>query len=223
MRPGLTLWAFNSELPAHVLAVIGAAAVGAFLVGWLAQVAASLLFGQKVPRWPLWIVRALGGVCAGWLVALWLFGGGGGGLGGEGGFGLGGPGKGKEQTAATSDGEKKEKKEAVTPPGEGDTLRIEVLGDAPLKQIAKAGTFDAARRYRVAGERDLRTLDEVKELIRRRKESLARLEIVVYRDSPARDRPQVAELVGWARDLENGGKGRLKVDFLEPDRYAPLE
>ena len=66
-------------------------------------------------------------------------------------------------------------------------------------------------------------IDEVKDLIRKRKESLARLEIILYSDSPAADTRQVAELVSWARDLENGGKGRLKVDFSVLESHAPKE
>jgi hypothetical protein len=224
MSAGVGLWAIGSDLPVRVLAVVGAAAIGAFLLSWLVQVLCSVAFGQKLPPWPRWGLRVLGGVAAGWLVALWLFGGGGGGLGGEGGFGLGaGTGKGKEMTGAvTSADEKKEKKEEAAP-SQGATLPIEVLGDAPLKVMAKSGNFDPTRRYRVAGERQLRTLAEVKELIRQRKSSLARLEVILYRDSPARDTRQVAELVTWAGDVDTGGKDRLKVDFSMLDSYAPKE
>ncbi len=49
------------------------------------------------------------------------------------------------------------------------------------------------------------------------------MEIIVYQDSPARERPVVADLAEWARDLEDEGKGRLRVDFAESDRYAPVE
>ena len=217
------LWAITtSNLPVKLLAVVGSAAVGAFAVGWVIQLTAAS-FGQKVPRTPLWILRGLGGLAVGWLVVkLWLFAGGGGGFGGPGGMGI-GAGEGTGGVQKADDVKKNDKKEKETPQGEGDTLRVEVLGDEPLKKLAKSANFDAARRYRLSGERDLRTLDEVKDLIRQRRSALARVEIILYKDSPTDNRPQVADLAAWARDLDNEGKGRLKVDFSEPDRYAPVQ
>src|SRR5262249_10878041 len=75
--------------PVKVLAVVGGATLGAFLVGFVVQALARLLTTQKVPPWPLMGVRLLGAIVAGWLVALWVFGEGGGGLGGPGGRGFG--------------------------------------------------------------------------------------------------------------------------------------
>jgi hypothetical protein len=46
--------------------------------------------------------------------------------------------------------------------------------------------------------------------------------VVVYRDSPATDRPPVAGLTDWARDLEPK-PARLMVDLYEPDRNAPAD
>jgi hypothetical protein len=216
------------DLPVRIMAFIGMTVAGAFLLGWGAQMLSRMTFNQKVPPWPLWGVRVLGAVLFGMLAWVWLFGGGGTGLGGGGGYNLFG-GKGKvakdDKDAKDEDkGKGKGKKEGVGEvPVPGDTLRVEVLGDEALRKVAGGKGFDAARRYRVAAEGGLRTLDEVQKLVLKRRGQttpLRRLEVVIYLDSPARDRPQVAELVGWARDL-NGEAGRLRVDFIEPDRPAP--
>jgi hypothetical protein len=162
-----------------------------------------------------------------------VFGGGGGGIGGEGGWGLGsGKGTGQEKEGADkfvkADGDKdKDKSKKQQPPAaEMETLHIEVLGDAPLKKIAKDGAIDPGKRYRVAGETELRTLPEVQDIVRRRRRGtppLKRLDIILYQDSPARERPQVANLADWASDLEETASGRLMVDFAVTDRYAPVE
>jgi hypothetical protein len=219
----------GSDLPVRVLAVVGGACLGAFVVGWLAQVLARLAFNQKVPPWPLWAVRLLGGLVCGWLVWLWLFGGGGGGIGGPGGWWGGGQGKGeadkgkpKEERPEKDKDRKKDKDKSFSPVPPDESLRVEVLGDAPLKKLE--GKFDPHRRYRVGREARLLTLEEVQARVRKRragKPPLRRLEVVLYKDSPARDRPQVAALVRWAEDLD--GSERLRVDFSEPEQDAPLE
>jgi hypothetical protein len=230
----MALLAFAADLPVRVLAVIGAGALGAFLIAAVVQVAVKLAFGQKVPQWPLWGIRVLGGVACVWLVAMWLFGGGGGGIGGSGGLGVGGGStseKDKEHTASEKSdkdrGKPKDDKGKVdtTPASESETLRVEVLGDAPLKKLAKGSNFDASKRYRVVGESSLRTLDEVQKVVRERREHkapLKQLEVVLYLDSPDRGRPQVASLVDWANDLDEQ-RGKLQITFSEKNRYAPLE
>lgn len=221
-----------TDLPVRILAVIGAAAAGALVLTAVLQLLVKVLFRQKLPPWPIWGIRVLGGVLCGWLVALWLFGGGGGGIGGGGGFGLGaGPSTEKDKDRTVSEKSDKDKdkegkaKKEPPPVTEKETLRVEVLGDAPLKKIAKSANFDGGKRYRLAGEANLRTLEEVKNVIRKRREekpSLKQLEVVLYLDSPERQRPQVAMLHDWATDLDEQG-GKLLITFSEMNRYAPLE
>jgi hypothetical protein len=120
----------------------------------------------------------------------------------------------------------KDKDIGKTPPPE-ETLRIEVLGDEPLKKIAKSETPDSRKRYRIQGESKLYTFEEVRKRIKERRSGtppLRRLVVVVYLDSPARDRPQVRDLEDWARDLEpDPQRGKLKVDFSAPDENAPID
>src|SRR5436305_7925867 len=75
----------------RVLAIIGGAAIGAFVTGFLTQAIVRGYTGQKVPRWVVWTLRVLGGFAMGWLVYLIVYGHGGSLFGGFGGGG--GPGK----------------------------------------------------------------------------------------------------------------------------------
>lgn len=208
-------------LAEKILAVIGGAVMGGLVVGVLAQLLARAFTTQKLPRWPLLTVRLLGAVIGGWLVALWVLGGGGAGLGGAGGWGLGsGPGKGEGEKAvevSKQDGEGKKNGETRTPADE--TMRIEVLGRATVSE----SDIQAERWYRIDTDEGSRllTFAEVKEAIKTRQQQqppLRRLELVLYNNSPAKDVAVVSQLRTWASEL-NGGK--MKVDILQPDADAP--
>ncbi len=207
-------------LAEKILAVVGGAVVGGLVVGLLAQLVTRAFAAQKLPRGPLLVTRLLGAVIGGWIVALWVLGGGGPGFGGQGGWGFGsGSGSGAKTTeVAKKDGEgKKTNGETKAPAAE--TLRIEVLGQGSLqKQDANASRF-----YRIDtgdGQR-LLTFAEVKELVKKRQTEqppLRRIEIVLYKDSPDERVPIVSQLKVWAGDLEGG---KMKVDISQPDADAP--
>lgn len=209
-------------LAEKILAVVGGGVMGGLVVGLLAQLLARAFTAQRLPRWPLLTVRLLGAVIGGWLVALWVLGGGGPGFGGAGGWGLGsGPGQGESEKTVEvgkkdSDGQQNERVQ-MTP--EGETLRIEVLGRAALPEA----DVRAERWYRLEtaeGPRAL-TFAEVKEAIKSRQEKsppLRRIEMVLYKDSPDERVPLVSRLRTWASDL-NGGK--MKVDLAQRDAEAP--
>jgi hypothetical protein len=214
------------------LAVAGAAALGGVLLGLLTQLIVKATTARKLPPWPLNTVRVLGAVASGWLVALWLFGGGGPGIGGTGGWGFGsGSGRGdadKNAAAKDRDGAGKGGKGGDKSPVPADeSLRVEVLGDPALLRIAGGGNFDPARSYRVAGAEGgrLLTLAEVKDAIRGRQQQappLRRLVLVLYTDSPEKKVGRVEDLKTWADDLVvRGTKDKLRVDFSEPDEAAP--
>jgi hypothetical protein len=234
----------GSDTPIKVLAVVGGAALGALLSGVALQVGVKLAFAQQVPRWPLWGVRGLGGLLFGFLVYLWLFGGGGGGIGGPGGW-FGGSGKdgarnregteqprpkdkSTDQKSKDKDREKKDKekdRDGKSAVPEVELLQVEVLGNDALKKISRSDTFDSARCYRIKGQTRLLSLEEVRKLILERrmgKPGLRKLEIFVYLDSPATDKPQVVGLESWARDLDPQ-RGKLEVELRAPDRNAPVD
>ncbi len=214
------------------LAVAGAAAVGGVLIGLLCQLIVKATTTRKLPPWPLNTIRILGAVASGWLVALWLFGGGGPGIGGIGGWGFGsgsGRGEGDKKAAETDKGaaDKGGKGKGNTAPVPADeSLRVEVLGDPALTRIA-GGNFDPARCYRVAGADGgkLLTLAEVKDAVKQRQQQsppLRRLVLVLYTDSPEKQVGRVEALKSWADDLVvRGTKDKLRVDFSEPDEPAP--
>jgi hypothetical protein len=203
-----------------ILAVLGGAVVGAVVVGLLAQLLTRAFTAQKLPRWAMLVMRLLGGVIGGWLVALWVLGGGGFGFGGLGGWGLGsGPGKGPETNeVAKKEGDNQgHNGDKETP--QDESLLIEVLGKDALSEQ----DFRALRLYRLdtgTGQR-LLTFEEVKEAIKKRQDKrppLSRLEIVVYKDSPNEQNDFVRQLQAWGRDLNDG---KMKVDIRKPSGNAP--
>ncbi|HTU20585.1 MAG TPA: hypothetical protein VMG10_21165 [Gemmataceae bacterium] len=209
-------------LAEKIFAVIGGAVMGGLVVGLLAQLLMRAFTTQKLPRWPLLTVRLIGAVIGGWLVALWVLGGGGAGFGGAGGWGLGsGPGQGDGQQTAEvgkQDGDDK-KNGSETRTLAGGTMRIEVLGNAALSE----SDIQVGRRYRIDTDREwqLLTFAEIKDAIKKRQQEqppLRRVEMVLYRDSPDKQLPVVSQLRTWASDL-NGGK--MKVDISQPDADAP--
>jgi len=210
----------------RILAVAGAAALGGVLLGLLTQLIVKAMTTRKLPPWPLNTVRILGAVASGWLVALWLFGGGGPGLGGLGGFGLGsGSGRGegdKKPAEKDKDGKGGGNTSPVAP---DESLRVEVLGDPALKRIAGGGALDPARSYRVSGAEKLLTLAEVKDAIKQRQRQtppLRRLVLVLYTDSPKEKLGRVDDLKTWADDLVvPGTEDKLRVDFSLLEEAAP--
>src|SRR5262249_16507297 len=74
----------TTDVVVRILAVVGGGVLGGLGLGLLAQLLARAFTTKKLPRGPALVVRLLSGVICGWLIALWLFGGGGAGIGGVG-------------------------------------------------------------------------------------------------------------------------------------------
>jgi hypothetical protein len=212
----------TTDVVVKILAVVGGGVVGGVAVGLLAQLLMRAFTVGKLSRWPILIVRLLGGVVCAWLLVLWLFGGGGSGIGGLGGWGFGsGTGKGegdkpseadhKDNDGKKNDGDKK------TP--EGATLRIEVLGDDALSEPDKKDN----RRYRLETKEgpQLLTLADIQKTMKQRQQEqppLRRLEIVLYKDSPDERVAVVSQLVSWGRELNDG---KMIVVTSTSSRDAP--
>jgi hypothetical protein len=222
---------FDSIGVLKVLAVAGGAGLGGLIVGLLSQFLSRSLTAQKLPPKLLHGSRLGGAGIGGWLVALWVFGGGGTGLGGGGGFGV-GPGEGtgpdNSPPGVTKDANNDKHEPPPPPPGGGGTesLRVEVLGKGTLTKITGGAGADLDRCYRVEGKEGQRllTLAEAKDLVRERQKQtppLRRVEIVLYNDSPARDVPFVTRLSHWAREQDGADGEKLRVDFSSPDANAP--
>jgi len=108
-----------------ILAVAGGGALGGLLVGWITQIGARSLTTRPMPRGPLNIVRLLGAIAAGWLVALLLLPALGPGL---------GPGKGP---GPGGDGTEPSGKEHPGPTGREDTPR-----DSTPRDTSKTSSTD---------------------------------------------------------------------------------
>jgi hypothetical protein len=234
----------------RVLAVVGAAVLGGLAFAWLVGLIVKVATTRIPPRWATLGLRLGGGLICGWLVYLVAFGGGGTGLGGTGGWlgGSGGPGKGNDSRAEVSpdkvkknkddkskDDKGKEEKKDPSGPGKEDasnaTVEVEVLGNDDLQKILKSRSIDRERRYRLGPgrlkiARELHTLSEAKQKLRElfaTRPELKSIEIVLYRDSPTKNGPEVAALQGWAgQDLLVKG-AKVRVDLVERDKTAPLD
>jgi hypothetical protein len=216
----------------RVLAVLGAAALGAFGVGGLIKLVARLTMSrQKLPNWLVQFTRGLGAVVLGWLAALWMFGGGLGGFGGGGGMGLmGGAGNGDGNAAVAP---KETAKPKISEPGPepvaaAESLKVEVLGAEAIRRLGGGKGGDPERRYHVDtgnGPR-LLTLAELKDYLRTRQQSqrqLRQVNLVLYRDSPERRTAAVADLKRWIEeDLPSLTKGeRIIVNIGSIEQNAP--
>jgi hypothetical protein len=199
------LWAFGwatpdnlGELVVKVLAVAGGVLVGGLGSGLLLQLLVRMTTALRVPKWVVQVVRVLGAVAGGWIVALFVFGSGTGtGMGWGGGTGTGkegtGPGTGVGASAreepATGDTAPERGTARTTPE---KTLRVEVLVDRRENTTA----------FRPEGQAELLGLDGLEKYVRTRREqnpALRRLELVLYLNSPDRDSGPVKELLAWAR------------------------
>src|SRR5205823_1743416 len=98
-------------LPLKILALIGVAALGGMMLGWIAALITRTYFAQTIPPRMAWFIRTLGAVACG-LIAWWvLFHGGGSGIGGSGGWWPGGAGDGTKDAAPKHDKDKDERKD----------------------------------------------------------------------------------------------------------------
>jgi hypothetical protein len=208
----MTSWARFAISFEHVgylekgLAVLGGAVVGGFLVGLLVRFLVKALSAQKVPPKIMLIVRLLGAVAAGWLVALWVWGGGGPGIGGSGGIGFGG-GTGGNKPPATESHKDQVRSDKGENAGREGVLRVEVLTNLAVEKLLGKEAVRAQRYYHVLSteEKDLLTLDELKEIIRKRAKEQPpprRLDIVTGPESPVPELPRVNDLTRWAKDQD---------------------
>lgn len=207
--------------PDKLLAIVGGAALGGFGLGFLVQLFVRGWTGQQMPRWTTMTLRTAAAIVSGWLVALWVFGGGGGGMGGPGGIGFGTDthnGNDNPPAQVKSRQETVRKTDDFTQ--DVQTLYVEVLGEKTLKELDE-GRFDPLRCYRIEtpnGPR-LLTLKELVETMKQRlaeKPPLKALTLVLYDNGPAPGVPRVEELKADAEGLS------LTVSYERRRKNAPL-
>jgi len=187
------------------LAVIGAAALGGFGAGLIVQISARLTTTRQVPRPVLRIIRLLGAITCGLLVAYALFHSGGPGGGGSGEGGGKDAGKGQYLINQSKDVSPKDTPND-TYPAEMKSMRITVVP-------AKDGRY-----YRIGDEKQALTFAEVKDRVAfRRAQAMPfeRLIIVLYEDSPDRNTPVVQQVKTLAQD------NNLTPEISEPKGKVP--
>jgi hypothetical protein len=197
------------DLLVKVLAVLGAAALGAVGMGLATQLVARLIRAKPLPRPILTTIRLMAAVVGGWLVALLLFHSGGSGWGwGTGTGGIGGSAEEGKDKAGRDD-----KKGLFTtdrePEPTEDALRVEVL--IPEKERSD-------RYYRVEDQNRYLSLEEVRQQIRERagrSSPLKFLNIIIYKNSPDESKRQVQALEELAKDQG------LEVHIFKPNKNAP--
>jgi len=150
-----------------------------------------------------------------------------------GGWGFGGGGDGvkdgvkdavKDAKPGKDTGKGKDKDSGKGTPEPAEVMRVEVLGEEPLKKLARGGKPDLTKCYRVGRKSAPLSLVDLKALIRGRMKGeppLKRLKVTVYKDSPEPDLSSaVTDLISWARDMNLIDKGFLPD---EPDTTAPVD
>jgi hypothetical protein len=226
------------------LAVIGGGVVGGLVVGWLIRVLVLLFAGQRLPRWLHWVFRALGALLVGWLVYLYVFGGGGSGFGGFGGTGTGGNNPPAEKDTvkdkpATDNKDGKDNSSTMII-NESETLTVEVLSEPDLKRVHSKPlnpNNPAPTPYRILnGDGKLRSRPEIQEYIekrQKRKPPLRKIILVLYKETPRELQEPVYSLKTWAEDRRvlydgetrqiDGKDERVEVTLLKkPRESAPL-
>jgi hypothetical protein len=195
---------------------------GSMLFGLLTPVLSRLISGKGPPRKAIWAMRVSGAVAGGLL--LWFL---------LAGLNLGGWGFGSGNSSGNGKGtdkgrdEKKEKKEDDTQPKKdrdtdngrpAETIRVAVLGEAPLKELQGGGPVDITRCYRIEdGDKALYDLPKLQKELRLRRDKAPglKVQLVRYKDSPDRDNSFVSDLWNWLKDE------RLFKDWETPPRPAP--
>jgi len=200
-----------------ILSIAGGAAVGGLLTGLVGRLVTRSLTTRPLPVWGVRGLRGLGGVGCGWLVYLYVMSTGSGGLGGGGGHKPGSADDGSGKVARQPEEKDAKKKKPPDTPAARRPLRVEVLGPKALK-VLKQPAGDAYRGYRIEGEED-QTLYDLKGITARLK-SLEKTAprpviLVIYLDSPNRDRPIVSELADWLTEE------KIKWKFDETRDYSP--
>jgi hypothetical protein len=192
MMPSVVGWLVK------ILSVIGGAAIGALAVGFAARRLGKWV-GMRDARAPaLNALRVLGAVAGGWVVWLVVFGPGSGPFGGGGGsfFGSHGQGEGSGKTGASSAvaTAKSASPQTFVAPRHA-ALRITILGGARVAN---------ERFYLVEGEKEPRTLAELKTVLKeqQQKAGVMAVELLIYENSVARNHPAVKELEQWAQQSD---------------------
>jgi hypothetical protein len=189
----LAVLPFFVEIFVKLLAVVGGAGAGAWVVGFVVRRVKKWL-GRREPTGVIGrSLRFIGAFGGGLLVWFMVFAPGGSGLFGGGGSLFGEKGKGAV-SSLPGDTLRTSTREPAAPSGGGHApaMRIILLGGTKVAQ---------ERFYLIEGEKEAHTLAEVKAAIKERQGAgMNAIELLIYENSVAKSHPAVKDLEKWARD-----------------------
>jgi hypothetical protein len=203
------------QILVSALAIAGGAALVAVLTSATVGFGVRRLFRKPLPPAARTLLRVLGGITGGLTVALLLFSGFGGG-----GWGFGGSGAG----SGNSRGDLTTANSAAARPDTTANSKPTLRSTAPTVQIVRVVMLggDLVRNgaaYRIEGERQPRTLADLKQVIQQRMaaEPPAKVvDIIIYDNSVARGSAPVEDLERWARQ-----SGLMVIVIATPGEIPP--
>jgi|GEM_PF-331654 len=195
--------------PERPLAVFGGIALGAFLSVFLVNLLFKRISKKPLPNWVGSPLRMLGGITGGWIVFIYLFGGGGDGIGGPGGAGNGSNNSNSNTPTAPEAPTNKDNQLKKNEPSKV-VINLRVLTDESAKKMMQ-GNYQPKKYYLLSDKPDeLFDIDTLLSFLNStfKKSAIERIDFVIGVDDPDRDTNRVRLVRNWAE------ANKVAVDFL---------
>ena len=195
--------------PERPLAVFGGIALGAYLSVLLANLLYKRISKKPLPNWVSFSFRTLGGITGGWVVFIYLFGGGGDGIGGPPGAGNGRNNNKFTTPVATESPADKDNQLKKNDPSKV-VINLRVLTDESAKKIMQ-GNYQPKKYYLLSDKPD--ELFDIESLLSHlnsvlKSSMIERIDFVIGVDDPDRDTNRVRLVRNWAE------ANKVAVEFL---------
>lgn len=195
--------------PERPLAVFGGIALGAYLSVLLVNLLFKRISIKPLPDWVNLSFRTLGGVAGGWIVFIYLFGGGGDGIGGPGGSSNGSNNSNSSMPEAANLQTEKDNQLKKNETGKV-VINLRVLTDDSAKKMMQAN-YQPKKYYLISDKPD--ELFDIDSLLSHLNSTLnqakiERIDFVIGVDDPDRDTNRVRLVRNWAE------ANKVAVDFL---------
>ncbi len=195
--------------PERPLAVFGGIALGAYLSVLLVNLLFKRISKKPLPNWVSFSFRLLGGITGGWIVFIYLFGGGGDGIGGPGGAGNGRNNNKFTTPVATESPADKDNQLKKNDPSKV-VINLRVLTDESAKKMMQ-GNYQPKKYYLLSDKPD--ELFDIESLLSHlnsvlKSSMIERIDFVIGVDDPDRDTNRVRLVRNWAE------ANKVAVEFL---------
>ena len=195
--------------PERPLAVFGGIALGAYLSVFLVNLLFKRISKKPLPNWVSFSFRLLGGITGGWIVFIYLFGGGGDGIGGPGGAGNGRNNNKFTTPVATESPADKDNQLKKNDPSKV-VINLRVLTDESAKKMMQ-GNYQPKKYYLLSDKPD--ELFDIESLLSHlnsvlKSSMIERIDFVIGVDDPDRDTNRVRLVRNWAE------ANKVAVEFL---------